>query len=65
MLSFYDTPWYPMMLVGRTGSEIPKEIVEADSIITKEISGLSLITQEVNGDSIITKELDANSTVIP
>ncbi len=53
-MDFYDTYWYPMVLVGRTGEEEPQEIVDGDSIITKT----------VDGESIITKSVDVSSTVI-
>lgn len=55
MMTFFDVNWYPMILVGRTGSEVPREQVIAKSKITKEI----------RGDSKISKESKADSKVIP
>ncbi len=54
-MNFYDTAWYPMILVGRTGTEVPKEIVKADSKITKTLKA----------PSPITKIIKVRSTVIP
>lgn len=54
-MNYFDSEWYPMVLVGRTGNEVPKETVDAESVITKE----------VDGESPINKESDANSTVVP
>lgn len=54
-MQFYDTAWYPMILVGRTGTEFPKEIVKAASKITKTIKA----------PSPITKIIKVRSTVIP
>lgn len=45
-MSFYDESWYPFVLVGRTGSEVTKEQVVAQSKITKEVKGKSPIARE-------------------
>jgi len=54
-VSFYDSEWYPMILVGRTGQERPKIVVEAKSIVTKV----------VEGDSKVVKVADVKSQVPP
>lgn len=64
-MRFYDSEWYPMILVGRTGNEIPKEKVFADSRIKKRINANSFITKEINGNSEIQNSSIAKSTVIP
>lgn len=46
-MNFYDTEWYPMMLVGRTGNERPKTVVEAASKVTKIIEAASPVTKVV------------------
>lgn len=53
-MDFFDLEWYPMILVGRTGEEEPKEVVD----------GVSIISKTVDGDSRITKTVDVKSTVI-
>jgi hypothetical protein len=51
MADFHDMNWYPMILVGRTGSEVPREQVIAKSKITKEIQGESKVSKEVRVSS--------------
>jgi hypothetical protein len=46
-MDFFDEAIYPMMLVGRTGEETPKEIVDGQSVITQVVEGESVITQVV------------------
>lgn len=50
-MSFWDLNWYPMVLVGRSGNETPKETVLADSKITKKVEGQSVITKKVSAPS--------------
>lgn len=54
-MDFFDPEWYPYALVGRTGSETPKE----------QVVGKSKITKEVRGTSKINKDSKADSKVIP
>lgn len=54
-MSYWDVNWYPMILVGRTGSEEPRE----------KVLGKSKITKQVEAESQITKEVRVPSKVIP
>lgn len=45
-MNFFDLNWYPYILAGRTGSEVPREQVIAKSKITKEVQGQSPIQKE-------------------
>lgn len=46
-MSYFDVNWYPYILVGRTGAEVPREQVIAVSKIKKEVREESKITKEV------------------
>lgn len=55
---FYDAEWYPMILVGRTGNERPREKVLAESRIIKKVREDSLITKKIRVPGSITKATD-------
>jgi hypothetical protein len=46
-MNFFDTEWYPMILVGRTGNERPKIVVEAVSKVTTTVEANSKVTKTV------------------
>jgi hypothetical protein len=47
-MDFFDQHWYPMILVGRTGTEVPKVIVEGKSRVVKQVDGKSKVVKEVS-----------------
>ena len=64
-MQFFDSYWYPMMLVGRTGREVPKELSKGDSLIVKTEKASSEIIKTVKAPSEIVKTVKVKSTVIP
>ena len=54
-MDFFDPEWYPMMLVGRTGNEVPKVVVEGRSKVTKQVDGRSPVVKQVDVKSEVPK----------